>query len=1350
MTLHAHAIAQVTPSLTGIHLLWNGPHTWVYSPAGWTIERRVFDRRFPLDCLSLTPEELARLRERRELGIRFGTLTDRVDRCPVALVAPPAPTGPTTHPTQPTQPTPPAHTPPTTHPTVPAPHVPPVIITRAANTSVCEVITLELLVPQGFVRVSTQATMSFVVALRDGKAVAGGQMLPGSAVHDLWAQGIDTVVVYARGLTALTYCLRRKGSDDDWREATTIAKVQLPLRELMPELADADAEFAEAKRRLLPGDVIDRGEFERLADTLRRIVTAVGPPRPIDLALLLRDDPDVTVDELSALDPVAALLPHPTWRRVLGFAYVDRDPALVPGLLYEYRITGAWPAGDLVDRVYGFHTIPSTTPVPRECYLHDLRLRLPDPTTVERHDTPDAAFALTRRGITLTPDRESFWLGPDLDGWSLVIDFPTAVSAVVLELGDAAHTLSFAAGAAWMPPGIAQPVPPGQSPRLDFATPIHQLRLAGKAFLCAIRVIAEPASQLGLRRQSAIIPPTVLADTPLPASPLSATVANLQAPAVIVPNDVPATTPPPQHALGFEVCWIPAPIGGAIAWPPALPPPPTESTLFQVEHSRADVNPPAWMPLLDAENYMTGHRATDASAAPLGLGLDLMQSFPEVRQPDPNGDVTLLWRDVFDFKEAGGPERRPLPPPGTLHRYRVRAVDAIGRTSSTWTETGVARLEKWVPPPPAAGPDPTKADALTRPAPTGVQARVLIKDAPDLTDHDRDLLGTHQNAIVLRWGWHASQRDQDPFAREFRVYATRRRLDSARGTIDTVVSQQNGLYSANLTIDETVAAQASTGLRLDAGYPFEIASHGAAAPGVPTTVMLRARVTQAGALPEPRAGDVRFPLRFTPDRTRAPWWGPRVAVQPITSAAVYESAPIFDLLHIDADHPRDEALVGVSVADDQPYVPDPLGAGRPGNEGAISAVPVQGRWFGRPVVVDGPALDEVPAIVMREPAARPMRTMVDLTPLLPGSGLGGNERVRLERVSADDVFRAYRVDAGRLVGRVLLPAQPGDIEHDVTVPNSGDRAAILAAIGGGDTRALLDRFAVFLAASHPYKSRLFAPTGGDVITLPRVDDTFPNTASRWIYRVRLADAAGHLSADGITLRGIVRVPTTTELPVPRRLQALDGDPANRLRVAIGGPAAVTHVLVFSQALPRGAEVTPAADLLRVPSATRMAPGDGVRLRLADATLLAPDVAPLDGSNVEGLAPTRTLTLDVPAQAGDIVRVWIAAMTVDGVTSPLGGSWTLRMPLPPLQPPSLSLAPTGTQVVLSWTWTLPAEALGVFVEAAPLDVETWTRISPVLAADIATLSLDARPREQRFRLRASTDDGRTVTSNEVTR
>jgi len=1305
----AHVLAQVEPPQVGNHLLWSGPYPWVYSPVGWTIERRVFQRRFPLDCLDLSPSELARLRARHVLAIRFGTLTDRFDVGPVALglakdIAPANPPLP-----------------------------------------VREVITLELATPQPQVVVRVQAKLAFTVALRDGKVVAATADVAGFTAHTLSALGIDTVVVYALGLTTLGYCVRREDTDD-WHDASTIARLQIPIHELVPSLATPAAEFAEAKSRLLPGESLDEGEFVHLASVLRQIVQTDGPPRPLDLALLVREDVASEFTELRALDPLLSVLPHPKWRRVLGFAYFDRDPALVPGEVYEYRVTGGWPAADLVDSVYGFHTIPSGTPLAAEFYLHDLRVRLPSPSVVSLRDVPTGTSTLTRRGVTLAPERAPFWLGADLDGWSAVIDFPLPVKSVVLEVA-AGHALEFAAGAPWMPFASGAPVPPGERPRLDFATPVHQLRLGGRGFLCALRVRADPPGSTAIELVPTVLPPVALVNTPRPAPPLAADVTNLQQPPVVVPDDLPASPPPPKHALGFDVRWLPAPLPVIGAWPPGLPPPPMEAALFQVEHARADAAPLQWEPLLVEENFMTGHRDDDASIAMLAVGLDLMQSFPETRAPQPGG-TTLHWNDVFDFPDGGDEVRRPLPDPGTFHRYRVRAVDVIGRSSTAWTETGDARLEKWVPPPLPAGPDPTKADALARPALTGVQARILVQDAPDLTDDERALLGGSSNAILLRWGWHASQREQDRFAAEFRVYATRRRLDALPGTLAAVTDLGNGFYSATLTLDEPVAADASAGLRLDAGYPFEIVTHTGGAAGDALSITLRTRVPQGGVFAQPASGPVLLPIRLTPERTRAPAWGARLETQPIGAANVYESAPIRDLLDLSPDHPYDEAFVGVSVADAQAYVPDPLGAGRPGNESAIVAVPVQARWQGRPEVADAPALADVPTIVTPEPAARPLVFALDLSVLLADSGLSGSERVRPERIAADEIFRAYRTDGTRVIARVPAPSEPGDLERDVLVPNAGDHAAIVAALAGSDVAALADRYAVFLAASHPYKARLFVPAKDAAITLPGFDESLPNRGARYVYRLRLADASGRLSDDGITLRGIVRVPSTTRVPPARRDPAQTDDPRNRLRVRVDGPGEITQVLYFRRQLPPAQRVDDDTELLRVPGATRLAPADAVRLRLGDGTLLAPEVKSLADPDVNGEPPSRTFVLDVPAALGEKHRVWAVAVTRDGVVSALAGPWSLAMPLPPLPAPALAVSGAPASRTFTWTWPSGAEPASVALESSTAIDEAWTRVSAPVAASVATLTYVEPPGAWRYRLRALSRDGRSAYSNEV--
>lgn len=1218
MTAVVHAVPVVGPDATGVHLLWNGPHPWIYSPGGWRLQRRELDRRRDAECTSFAGATLAALREARELRTPIGIATMRAGSWP-ASGEPGAPAGGAT----------------------------------------AEVVTLELDRPAAFVRVHSTAKWTFIVALRGGKVVGGGRVQPAPVTREIAAPGIETVVVYTLGLGEVLICRGRDQTDESWREAPVVARRQLPIRELMPGLAGFDDEIAQARSRLLPGEELRDDEFRQIADLLRLMVRRVRPPRPIDLALLLRDALDDEFTELCALDPLRSLLLSPRWRRALGFAYFDGDPALVPGQAYEYRLTGAFPADEATDRVVGFHTIPSTTPLPADFHLGDVRVRLAQPSAVARAGGgPGETQAIARRGVALREPEERFWFGLDLDADSAVIDFPTPVHAVVLELAGA-HGLTFAGGQPWEGFGAHAPVPPGPNPRLAFATPVHQVRLRGKGFLCAVRV--DGGGGPALVEQSAVTPPVVLAHTPLPEPPLDLTVGNLQVPQTVATTDLPQGPAPPPHAVGFALTWSPAPIPGVGGWPADLGAgPPLDATMFQIEHQDAAAAGAPWVPVLEDDNLTTGDRAMPSAPPDVVAGGDLMQVFPETRPPREDANaVSLVWRDVFDLALEGQIPRRPLPPTGTMHRYRVRSVDAIGRPSASWRESGSVRLEKRRAPPLPAGPDARPAFQLDRAAPSGPHVRVLDRDDPDLTAGDRARLAGHANAILLSWGWHAEHRAQDPRAAEFRVYTSRHRLDARRSMVTAVTEIGPGRYVADVTLDRDVVADASAGLVFTAGYPFHLRAHGA---GRTIQVTVVARVARPdGTFPRPAIGEAWFPVRLAPDATRAAAWDARVQVVKIEpDRNVYEADPIFDLLDLGPAHPRDEVMVGVSAADAEPYVDDPLApaATRPGNEGAIAAVLVTARSRGRPVVAVPPALAPVPEIVTPFPGPRPLGVRLDVTPFLQGSGFTAGQPAMPERVLVDDVVRGYRVDAdGRLLARVPDPRAPGDAEHEVVVPNPADREAVLAAFADGAIDALADSHAVFLAASHPFGARLFAPVTAAAITLPVFDDALPNRAVRVIYRLRAVDAAGRVSLGAATLQGIVRVPAAASIAAPTRGAARAGDAARRLRLEVRGGAEVTHVLVFRHVHPKRVRPLPAADLLWRPVP---APPEDVaaRVRLSDGTLLAPTLRSLSGPDAEGEVPYRAVLVDASVDDDEGVTLWTSAATRDGWLSPLAGPWTI--------------------------------------------------------------------------------------------
>ena len=117
-----HAIPVVTPEATGVHLLWNGPREWIYSPGGWRLQRRELDRRRDVECVQIAGATLPQLRDARELRTAIGLALVRAGVWP-ASAAPGAPQA----------------------------------------GSVAEVFTLELDRPASYVRVISSAKWNFVV-----------------------------------------------------------------------------------------------------------------------------------------------------------------------------------------------------------------------------------------------------------------------------------------------------------------------------------------------------------------------------------------------------------------------------------------------------------------------------------------------------------------------------------------------------------------------------------------------------------------------------------------------------------------------------------------------------------------------------------------------------------------------------------------------------------------------------------------------------------------------------------------------------------------------------------------------------------------------------------------------------------------------------------------------------------------------------------------------------------------------------------------------------------------------------------------------------------------------------------
>ena len=152
-------------------------------------------------------------------------------------------------------------------------------------------------------------------------------------------------------------------------------------------------------------------------------------------------------------------------------------------------------------------------------------------------------------------------------------------------------------------------------------------------------------------------------------------------------------------------------------------------------------------------------------------------------------------------------------------RRSGRRISTVSRpwTSSagrdTWTQSAVVRLEKHITPPLPVGPQPEPDLVGTPPrlsAPLGVRARTVLASDPDLTTADAEMLGTHQSAVVLEWGWRPSERELDPTTREFRVYAQKRVPTVVHGAITSIRSAA-GVWVLGFATDRDLAADECAG-----------------------------------------------------------------------------------------------------------------------------------------------------------------------------------------------------------------------------------------------------------------------------------------------------------------------------------------------------------------------------------------------------------------------------------------------------------------------------------------------------------------------------------------------------------
>jgi hypothetical protein len=1181
----AHAIAQVDGDRRGIHVLFVGPNAWLYAPAGWTVERRLWQR--PIGervCVNLRDVLLAELRRERELETPIGIATLR--------------DGTWAHP-------------------------------ASGSVSTAEVLVVDLTEPTTTATVAMPSPNWTAYGMRSGKVVAASPAQTAEGQVVLTASAIDRVVVHAQHAEGFFVCaLVGEVRGTDW---APITHLQLPLREFDPSLTGEDDEWDLARSRLIPGDDLDRVTFVELAAGLRALGGDDGA-RPIDRSI--RPDPASPETIVGALDPLRLALVDLVVRRALGLAHFDDDPTLQLGQTYQYRVSAAFPPDATVSRP-GFHTVPVGTQVPADFFVGDVRVRLAEPAHVGFVPTGTAGDLIVgRRAIPIGPRQRPYWLLPGLLDVAVVLELAVPRHEIVLQSADQVGLRFEALDAAGGAVGSGA-VPRGGEALLSFSGAATRIVLRGAARWFGLREVPNPATPVLLASNTG---PVVLAEPPPPPPPQSITVTNAAPSTPGTPS-----APQPRSPLGFNVVWRPAPALEANAWPPdAEATQPLDATRFELQH---ELSGGGFSAVVGRDGLVFGDRASQPRA-PFGPGTDLSSRFPEQAEPPVGAVPTFSARDHF----LRDPEI-DLPAPGTEHRYRIRALDEIGRPSP-WMTSAPVVLEKRFPPPPPVG-LPSAAGG-TRLA--GVRARVLVRDAPDLTDAERAVLDSNSSttAIVLGWAWTAEQRDLDPWAREFRVYTSGAGPGPVTGRVTAVTEIGGGRFDVTLDLDRPVGADVARACFLPAGGEYRILAHGAGA-AVHATVETLVPA-EDGSFAAPRVGPTVFPAPLRGAQSRPEAWDERVEVVPITAAVTYEMV-LHDRLLPSADVPRTRVWVAVSAADAEPYVDDSRpGGGRPGNESPLVAVRCEARYHGRPVLDVAPPIGDVPAVTTARAGGAGVEHDLGLLPFLTGTGLGAGERVVVEYLSDGDLLSALRADGTDVVA-VPPPAAPEDATPiPIPVPNPDDRTAIVAALTG-EPLDLADRYVVWLAARHPFAEWLAAPLEPAVHRLgDPVRFSFAPGSARYVVRVRRVDAAGHRSAGAATCAVVVRVPVVAPLAPPAfdgaRWTATQAGPRVELRTTVPDER-TTHLLTWTAAIdPRRAQ-------LATVGSRRDLPGFGVRLRAAAGDTLVPAVEDLVGVVADPLTGARSVTTLVDAGAGPHF-VWFAAVDRDGVPSRLSGGYRVPM------------------------------------------------------------------------------------------
>ncbi len=1050
------------------------------------------------------------------------------------------------------------------------------------------------------VTVTGGPVIAVFAGLANGTVIAGTDYSAGSA--RLHGTDIGVLWLVTGSMKSEFRICGNVVNERQWRDARTIVKsLQVPFAAANTAVSTFDDGRALAKHRAGP-DGLD-GDFDEVS---RYANAALARPDGVPAWRVISERPgdDDNAWDVSPFGLAIAPTILPAWHRGLGFAHLDND-ALTPGARYDYRIVGTVRRRDRDEQLHDLHTVARGYRLPRCFRWGSATVWTDRAPLVQAISTVAGLPAAIRKGFHARR-------------LVVVPDAPTPRIALELMSGSAVQAKGFRHGAAVNAVSVAS----SRRTMLDFGADVDRIVIDGDLVVMGL-VPAPLDPSLGLddpvEISQTIYGIEFVATAPPPA-PSTIAVVNLSDPSRTAARGV------IDGNRGFEISWDAPDVIAASALPffpvDATSARPTEIARYRLER--------AWggQPFAASDDdgtQLSGRNAPSPTDSP-AWGFDLLAAFPPADAAP--GSHAVLVRAIETFEA-------PVLQYGDDITYRVFSVDATGRESPART-SAPSPLRKFVRPPvPATPPVVGPVDPTVVP-PSGVQVRLYQHGDPELTAAQRARTAGG-DVVHLRWGWGPTQRDLDPDVTEFRVYEHDGALTEIRGRTTSFAATAATGWSLPVLFDAPVAANEFASVVLVLGAAFRILSHPA---GTNVTLSLAPNVVNASAAPAQGEFTVG---RTTSAEFNAEYWHRRVAIVPRIPAPAgsdmvesYELTLTATWIAVDAVRTRQRHTVGVTAADAESYVADRRAAleavPRAGNESTVSAVEVTARNFGRPglAIAD---LTDVAAITLPRQSGDDVHGTLRPADAFP-QGFMAAPRMRLERVPAGAVLPRLRVTPASIA---LVSASGAATEWALS---AADQAALRAEDA---SRTVSDRFLAHAAArldGLDATSTLL----GIVDPAQPYSDTLPNRPSRWLYRLRAVDAAGHPSLEGQVLPLVVHVPSPARSNAPEIERVDVADAVATVRVRARGDTGET-IFVFHSADAQFSNVT--ATLATIRNRPDLAADACLVVRDGAGRRLMPTLATPDASGIAQVAVPLT-------DDGQVLHVWALSLTSDGVPSRLVG------------------------------------------------------------------------------------------------